>query len=161
MSVASKQRANLNAAISKFLRGQKFTTTFLYKYDDFTKNFSNYLPTVRPYYDFVIIVKLKSSVIFGVICSGIGPGSRATAINATSDRSFSGEQKSISSTNFDGSFLVIGQGEIRFRNNSNLEVVVNSRIYSTRYFSFKKEELVGTNADNLSVDAMEIHKINH
>ncbi len=56
---------------------------------------------------------------------------------------------------------MIGQGEIRFRNNSNLEVVVNSRIYSTRYFSFKKEELVGTNADNLSVDAMEIHKINH
>lgn len=39
-------------------------------------------------YDIVVIVKLKNSTIFGIVCSGIGSGSKALAFNATTNRSF-------------------------------------------------------------------------
>jgi hypothetical protein len=42
-------------------------------------------------------------------------------------------------------------------------MVVNSRIFGTMYFSFRKEELVGKEevGDGVQIEALEIHRLNH
>ena len=59
-------------------------------------------------YDFVVVLKLKNSTIFGIVCSGIGSGSKALAFNATTNRSFASER--LNSTSYDSSYLIFGQG---------------------------------------------------
>lgn len=51
----------------------------------------------------------------------------------------------MNSTVFDSGYLIFGQGEMRIKNNSNLEASVNSKIFNTRCFTFKRDEVVGPN----------------
>lgn len=135
-------------------------TTFLYKYDEFNKNFSNYLPIKSPY-DFVLLGKTKKSQLFGVISIGLGQKSRALAFNLNSGKTFASEP-SMGSSTYDGSYLLFGQSEIRIKNNSILELVVTTRIFNTRCFSFMKEELVGVETgESVLLDALEIHRIDY
>jgi hypothetical protein len=90
------------------LKLKSIKTTFLYKYDEFNKNFSNYLPQKTPY-DFVIIAKSKKSQIFGVISSGLGPRSKAMAFNLNSGKTFTGDTN-VNSSTYDGGYLIFGQG---------------------------------------------------
>lgn len=150
----------LEGMVCKFMQYKSIKTTFLYKYDEFNKNFANYLP-IKSNYDFVLLAKTKKSQIFGVISIGLGPKSRAMAFNLNSGKTFTGDA-SMSSTTYDGNYLLFGQSEIRIKNNSILELVVTTRIFGTRYFSFMKEELVGTeNGESVLLDALEIHRIDY
>jgi hypothetical protein len=115
---APKERQILEGYICNFMQCKSIKTSFLYKYDEFNKNFSNYLP-LKEAYDFVIVARTKKSQIFGVISCGIGAKSKAMAFNLNSAKCFTGDANIPSST-FDGGYLIFGQGEIRFRSNSNL-----------------------------------------
>jgi hypothetical protein len=97
---------------------------------------------IKSSYDFVLLAKTKKSQIFGVISIGLGQKSRAMAFNLNTGKTFAGDS-SMSSTTYDGSYLLFGQSEIRIKNSSILELVVTTRIFGTRYFSFMKEDLVG------------------
>jgi hypothetical protein len=67
----------------------------------------------------------------------------------------------MNSTVYDSGFLMFGQGEMRFKNNANLEGWVNSKIFNTRCFTFKRDEIVGPNedGDSIQLSELEIHRI--
>lgn len=105
-----------------------------------------------------MICRLKNA-IFGVISKGLGVKSQALLFNANSGKSFTGDIKT-DSTQYEGGNLVFGYGEIRFKNNTNMEFIVNIRAFGNKYFNFKKEDIIGKEEATF-LDALEIYRIDH
>lgn len=65
-----------------------------------------------------------------------------------------------SSTSYENSMLKFGNDEIVIRNNSSLNIRVNTMILGERYFEFSKEDLVGKETgETVELQSFEIHKI--
>lgn len=87
---------------------RSFTSALLYKYDDFNKNFANYLP-IKEAFNFVILLKSKKGQIFGVVACGIGPKTKVAAFNLNTGKLFLGDSN-LSASYYDSGYLNFGTG---------------------------------------------------
>lgn len=106
-------------------------------------------------------MKTKKNVVFGVMSYWIGRESKAFAFNLNTMKIMHKSPKSkVSSTAYESSMLKFGNEEIIIRNNSNLEIKINTLIIGERYFDFSKEDLVGKEeGETVLLEAMEIHRL--
>ena len=89
-------------------------------------------------------MKTKKDVVFGVISDSVGKESKALAFNLKTRKIMKKSQRAkVSSTSYENSMLKFGNDEIVIRNNSSLNIRVNTMILGERYFEFSKEDLVG------------------
>lgn len=89
-------------------------------------------------------MKTKKDVVFVVISDSVGKESNAIALNLKTRKIMKKSQRAkSSSTSYESSMLKFGNDEIVIRNNSNLNIRVNTMIMGQRYFEFSKEDLVG------------------
>ncbi len=101
-------------------------SNMLWRYDDFNKNFSNYLPNniLNPF-AFVIIFRTKTNNIFGAFAEGLcdkdNTKHRAFLFSLTNKNVFYVGPKAgeIQSVKFQDNFLNFGNNELRLRNNYN------------------------------------------
>ena len=128
----------------KFFGVNYISTKLSFKYDEWFKNFSEYLPTPPKEFLFAVIMKTKKDVVFGVISDSVGKESKALAFNLKTRKIMKKSQRAkASSTSYENSMLKFGNDEIVIRNNSSLNIRVNTMILGERYFEFSKEDLVG------------------
>lgn len=90
-------------------------------------------------------MKTKKNVVFGVVTYYSGNESKAFAFNLSTMKIMQKSQRSRqnTSTSYESSMLKFGNEEIIIKNNSNLEIKINTLIIGERYFDFSKENLVG------------------
>ena len=57
--------------------------------------------------------------------------------------------------------LVFGNGEVRLRNNSHCDIIVNGDIFGSRVFRFRKEEVVGKEerSESIPLASFELHRL--
>ena len=84
-----KERAFLHEQCCKFLKCSSLSSQFVFKHDEFMKNFGHYLPTVSNRFIFVVLFKTKKQAVFGVLSDSLGKESSSFVINLTDMRVFS------------------------------------------------------------------------
>jgi len=156
-----RERSFLLDECCKFFGVNGLSTKLSFKYDEFCKNFANYLPTLQNKFLFAVVMKTKKNVVFGVVSYHIGRESKAFAFNLSSMKVMHKSPRSrVPATNYESSMLRFGNEELILRNNSSLDIRVNTMIIGERYFEFLKEDLVGKDeGDSVALEAMEIHRL--
>jgi len=106
-------------------------------------------------------MKTKKNVVFGIISYCVGRESKAFAFNMNTMKIMHKSPRSrVPSTNYESSMLKFGNEEVIIKNNSNLEIRINTMIIGERYFEFSKEELVGRDEEGeVALEAMEVHRL--
>jgi hypothetical protein len=140
-----RERSFLLEECCRFLGAGGLATRLGFKYDEFSRNFGNYLPTLQNKFAFAVVMRTRRQVVLGVVATGVGRDSRAFAFNLSSGRVLQRAAKSrlAAGCSFESSMLKFGNEEIILKNNSAPEVRVNTMVIGEKYFEFAREDLFG------------------
>ena len=122
--------------IADFLKVGKFTSTLLYKYDQNAKKFQYFVPTPENNFNLLLLCHTKQGVRFGAVSSGYGNKSKALAFNLTTQTTFPSLETCSVAIRYDASMLIVGNGEIKLRNNYGCDIMVTSGIFGARAFKW-------------------------
>lgn len=149
--------------VGRFLNRPKFTSTLLFKYDDFSKGIGNYIPTSRNPYAFLLLLRSQKGEIFGLMANSVGNNSNAMAFNASQRTIFKKSEKAdlLKGAEYTAGYLSFGSSEVRLKQNGNCEVFVVNGMIGQRYFDFNREQLAGYNEEKeaVALSAIELHKL--
>ena len=157
----SKGRKLLVRQIATFLGVGRFSSSLLYRYDPATKSFHHFLPSPQNNFNLLLLCQSKKGVTFGAASKGVGRQSKALAFNLTAGTTFPSSETCEASTKYEAGMLIVGNGEIKLRNNYGCEVIVQSGIFGARAFRFQKEELVGAGekGESVPLTGFELHRL--
>lgn len=77
-----KEREFLHSQCCEFFKCRDISSKLSFKYDDYSKNFANYIPNATRKFAFLVLFKAKKSqAVFGLISTSIGRDSTSMAFN--------------------------------------------------------------------------------